>query len=1007
MAEALASSSSRTELENSLALHHSDAYLLTEPVQSVSDPAIHVLIHVLSESNLTHATLSVNNVRLIQGTAAIENMSPLQQSNSVPNPPDSTVPAPKSARFLSKQTSVFEAAPIPAPKPLQAPRPLAESRGARVRVPLARQISTPVTQEEASNFGRTPSLLRQEGIPDCAWVLLPQHSSIRAQSIVPGVYLASFPLPVEGPQSVWAIESGTSAKLAEAGLLSFQVTVNHPGKPQVVSQTMHAEVHSKHQCARSIFAFVCNAAQPAEFEARTLFADLTVLYTNLFAALWSIQDRREQGHDIVTPVVYQFAWQHGLLLNNLQRLAYRQSPLSANKCLAVLATFFETQLSKQRKPTQQQLLQLWVAIGAVLNLALDLSEHLEVPDQLWQACKYLPDFRELQVWYHSPTSAETWQEGREHLKHLFRAGTMLLYNHDRLNLFSTFRFTRFAPYLRVLHNRNELPEMVASSLAGLVAPKNVKETEAAVAKRLSTSLAAGNNASKNLFEQVIEYLRAFNSGSSETIESWLKSIPAAQAHILTFFGHPLHDVVPTTNQQLRAAIDAAAAALRAAEVAQYECTELSTELETARQSITLSLNQAQHLKDLMPFLSLPHTSLRMPAEYFTALPVEPSKGKLPLQDPTLASETAFSTAVNPVAAAHSTESAQLKSERSLAPSADNDDQQIIITICGVGSSKGMQDGIAAKSTLHTPVDFVEMPADSMLILERGNSALRMVDSAMNVTTLIGRQGAGCQDGTIDRCRLQQPRGLCRCLDGSVLIVDTGNHCIRVLDPALTSVKTFAGEGSKSGFADGAASKSQFKFPSAALQLPSGDVLVADQFNNRIRMISNGKVSTLVGTGDEGHVDGPASSALLHHPVGMCLLDNNRVAFADSENHVVRCLDLSSNTVTTLAGVPKQSGCIDGAAATALFSTPTHVCVDKNGTIVISDSGNNRLRALLTDGRVVTVAGHSTAGFQDGYDDIALFTTPLSVRASRQAGLIVADSGNQVRFIIMHFCFFLF
>ena len=92
-------------------------------------------------------------------------------------------------------------------------------------------------------------------------------------------------------------------------------------------------------------------------------------------------------------------------------------------------------------------------------------------------------------------------------------------------------------------------------------------------------------------------------------------------------------------------------------------------------------------------------------------------------------------------------------------------------------------------------------------------------------------------------------------DGRVLLADTWNHCIRVLSADLQQVSTVAGDG-EAGNQDGAAAQAQFNFPRGLALLPDGRVLVADQGNHRIRLLSADlqQVSTVAGDGEEGHQD---------------------------------------------------------------------------------------------------------------------------------------------------------
>ena len=285
---------------------------------------------------------------------------------------------------------------------------------------------------------------------------------------------------------------------------------------------------------------------------------------------------------------------------------------------------------------------------------------------------------------------------------------------------------------------------------------------------------------------------------------------------------------------------------------------------------------------------------------------------------------------------------------------------------------------------------------SYLVLERNNSSLRLIDNNLKVSTLIGRQGAGFQDGPVRNARLQRPRGMLVCKDQSVLIADAGNHCIRRIDKALTTVTTVAGTPGTPGFADGTSVQGGLRFPASLLELPGGAILIADQYNHALRLLKDDKLTRIAGTGEQGCVDGPAHKARLNMPSGMCLMSSTRVAFVDSGSHAIRCLDLDTMTVSTVAGVPNQIGYVNGHVQSALFSTPTGICMGLQNTLIVTDTGNHCIRAILPSGQVVTAAGRKEPGHADGLEAAALFSQPVGVSFCADSSLLVVDSSTHVR-----------
>jgi hypothetical protein len=120
--------------------------------------------------------------------------------------------------------------------------------------------------------------------------------------------------------------------------------------------------------------------------------------------------------------------------------------------------------------------------------------------------------------------------------------------------------------------------------------------------------------------------------------------------------------------------------------------------------------------------------------------------------------------------------------------------------------------------------------------------------------------------------------------------------------------------------------------------------IADAEDSGIRKLDmdNMKVSTLIGTGlfNFGDADGPIANAKLQHPLGICA-DGDKLYIADSYNHKIKCLDLKTKTISTIAGSGK-SGYKDGAQAQ--FAEPGGLAVGK-GKIYVADTNNSVIRVI--------------------------------------------------------------
>ena len=161
-------------------------------------------------------------------------------------------------------------------------------------------------------------------------------------------------------------------------------------------------------------------------------------------------------------------------------------------------------------------------------------------------------------------------------------------------------------------------------------------------------------------------------------------------------------------------------------------------------------------------------------------------------------------------------------------------------------------------------------------------------------------------------------------------------------------------------------------------------------------LASDSVRTLAGAPlTSAFADGPAASARFADPVGLALDSSGNVFIADSANHCLRQLTPAGN-VTTIAGRAGDYGSNDGGLGIARFDTPSAIAVARDGTLFISDTGNNTIRRRAANGTVSTFAGFAgTPGSTNGVGSVARFNAPLGLALAANGDLFVADSGNHV------------
>jgi len=206
------------------------------------------------------------------------------------------------------------------------------------------------------------------------------------------------------------------------------------------------------------------------------------------------------------------------------------------------------------------------------------------------------------------------------------------------------------------------------------------------------------------------------------------------------------------------------------------------------------------------------------------------------------------------------------------------------------------------------------------------------------------------------------------------------------------VITLAGDGAPGARDHDQSSQATFSDPFGVAVAENGIVYVADAGdNNRIRKISDGKVTTFVGD-KEGFADGIGQHASFNTPSGLAIDRDGNLYVADTGNNRIRKVS-ANGVVSTIAG-DGTAGYADGPAAQARFNGPIGVALDKQGNLYVADTYNDRIRRISTDGQVKTIAGAGAPGYTDGIGDAALFDTPCGVTVMSDGSLIVADTGNR-------------
>ena len=202
--------------------------------------------------------------------------------------------------------------------------------------------------------------------------------------------------------------------------------------------------------------------------------------------------------------------------------------------------------------------------------------------------------------------------------------------------------------------------------------------------------------------------------------------------------------------------------------------------------------------------------------------------------------------------------------------------------------------------------------------------MRRVDAADGTIATIagtGTAGYGHDGGAATAASLNNPVRLALDGAGNLYVADSGNHRVRRIDAADSTISTVAGTGDPGSAGDGgAATAAQLFAPYGLVVDGAGNLFIADTFNHRVRRVdaASGNIATAAGTGSAGFGGdgGAATAAQLDGPHDVAVDTAGNLYVADATNHRVRRVDAADGTIATVAGTGDQGFGGDGAAATA-------------------------------------------------------------------------------------------
>ncbi len=244
------------------------------------------------------------------------------------------------------------------------------------------------------------------------------------------------------------------------------------------------------------------------------------------------------------------------------------------------------------------------------------------------------------------------------------------------------------------------------------------------------------------------------------------------------------------------------------------------------------------------------------------------------------------------------------------------------------------------------------------------------------STLAGASDPAKTDGPRAVARFNNPVNVAVGPDGNIYVADFDNSEIRVVDRTGTTSTVIAKQGFVRPFGlafghDGTLYVSTDNDDTGGHTLMSGTVWRVDV---------HAKAATVIVRG-------------IGRPRSLAVRADGTLVLADDLHHVVRTLNPSSGALTTIAGAWDVPGFADGPGASARFSSPYGVGVRGDGTIVLTDYDNQRIRMITPQNVVSTIAGTGQAAYADGPMTQAGFSHPQAMALAPSGDLYLTDTGN--------------
>jgi streptogramin lyase len=262
-------------------------------------------------------------------------------------------------------------------------------------------------------------------------------------------------------------------------------------------------------------------------------------------------------------------------------------------------------------------------------------------------------------------------------------------------------------------------------------------------------------------------------------------------------------------------------------------------------------------------------------------------------------------------------------------------------------------GSTVESRLKEPYEVRLDAAGNLFWVERLNHGVRRRDHQTGEITMIagnGTAGFSGDGGPADKAQLNEPHSIGFDKAGDLYICDVRNHRIRKVDMKSRVISTFSGTGERKPTPDGAPiAGAPLSGPRALDFDAAGNLWLALREGNAVLKLdlAKGVIHHEAGTGEKGFTGdgGPAKDATLNGPKGLSVGPNGNIYIADTENHVIRMIDVKKGTIELVAGTGQRGDNAESNLLKGQFARPHGIFVGADGAIYIGDTENQRVRVI--------------------------------------------------------------